>query len=283
MSELKYILIHPDWVEMMLTKDTAEKQVAFIVAIFEYALEGKVPPAPRDLENPRGVDYAARDGYLAAKSNIDFILSKVRAGSKGGSAGRGESKARKGNQNARKYPKPEPENTSETEAEQKQNASKTQANHKQNASLDININKNINIREMSPKGDINARDENSPSDDVLASCSDPILPTRMEMELYAHHVSVPKEYIDTFLDRMKELGWEYVNAAGRVVRLHRRNFKSLLRTFYETDQRKQQSIKNQIKTNQPQGVVHQQDGYDLSDFTSKAKEQDYDLSDFSRK
>ena len=278
MSELKYILIHPDWVEMMLTKDTAEKQVAFIVAIFEYALEGKVPPAPRDLENPRGVDYAARDGYLAAKSNIDFVLSKVRAGSKGGSAGKGVSR-NLGNQNARKHPKPDPENTSKTQANQKQNNSKTEAEQKQNNSLNINI----NIREMSPKGDINARAENSPSEDVIASCADPILPTRMEMEIYAHHVSVPKEYIDTFLARMKEWGWEYVNAGGRVVRLNRRNFKSLLRTFYETDQRKQQAIKNQIKTNQPQGVVHQQDGYDLSDFASKAKEQDYDLSDFSRK
>ena len=101
MKDLKYVPFYVDWYEMMQTKDTAEKQVAFVEAIFDYALNGSVPPPPKDLENPKGVDYARRDGYLLAKATLDFILPKIVAGIRGGSAGKGVSR-NIGNQNARK-------------------------------------------------------------------------------------------------------------------------------------------------------------------------------------
>lgn len=101
MNDLKYVPFYVDWYEMMQTKETAEKQVAFVEAIFDYAINGTVPPPPRDLESPKGVDYARRDGYLLSRATLDFILPKIVAGIRGGSAGKGVSR-NIGNQNARK-------------------------------------------------------------------------------------------------------------------------------------------------------------------------------------
>ena len=127
MSDLKYIPFYLDWIEMMHTKDTPEKQVAFVDGIFDYALEGIVPPSPREIENPHGTDYARRDGYLTARSQLDYILPKIKAGAIGGKAGKGEAKARFGNQNASKQKKDTSKTQAETKTKRKQNASETQA------------------------------------------------------------------------------------------------------------------------------------------------------------
>lgn len=136
MEDLKYIPFYLDWVELMRTKDTDAKKVAFFDAIVDYALHGTVPPAPMALEDPHGVDYARRDGYLIANRQLDYIIPKIRAGASGGKSGKGDSKSRYRKQNA-----------SESQAERKQNASKTQA---------INIkdkdNNNIGVSNETPAG-----------------------------------------------------------------------------------------------------------------------------------
>ena len=100
MEDLKYIPFYLDWIELMRTKDTDAKKVAFFDAIVDYALKGEVPPAPMSLKDPHGVDYARRDGYLIANKQLDYILPKIR----GGQSGRGTAR-NIGNQNARKQPK----------------------------------------------------------------------------------------------------------------------------------------------------------------------------------
>lgn len=73
--------------------------------------------------------------------------------------------------------------------------------------------------------------------DAGRSCASPQLPTESEMMMFAANVGVPKAYIPKFLARQREIGWEYVNHAGSVVRLSRRNFKSVLRLFWEREER----------------------------------------------
>ena len=95
--DLKYIPFYVDWVELMRTKDTLEKQLAFINGIFDYAMSGSIAPSPLAIEHPTGVDYARRDGYLVSRAQLDFMLPRIQ----GGSAGRGVSR-NKGNSAASK-------------------------------------------------------------------------------------------------------------------------------------------------------------------------------------
>ena len=283
MADVKYIPIKPVWVEMMLTKDTPEKQVAFICAIFDYALKGTVPKPPKELESPRGVDYAARDAYLAAKEHIDFMLMKARLASKGGAAGKGVSR-NKGNQNASKRKRLDAEND-ESEPKQYQTipnstesiAEQYQDNTNQYPKDKVKDKDKVKVKEScSPIGEQNARakEPRAEIDEIVSqSCRPPNLPTDYEMQMYCSNVNVPKDYLPTFLRRMEQLGWEYVNYAGSVIRLNKRNFKSLLRSFYERDkERKEMPLRANRANNQPEGVVYHEEGYDLSDFKPHEEE-----------
>ena len=83
MDEKSYIPIYRNWLELMETKDTEEKQLAFLKGIFD-AFAGIEPPRPRDMENPRGADYARRDGYLVAIPVAERPADRSEAGRRGG-------------------------------------------------------------------------------------------------------------------------------------------------------------------------------------------------------
>ena len=46
-------------------------------------------------------------------------------------------------------------------------------------------------------------------------------------------INVPKDYISLFVETMSNHGWGYVNRQGNFVQLNRRNFKAVLRNFYD--------------------------------------------------
>lgn len=249
MRNLKYIPLQVDWYELLLIKDTPEKQVAFLQGIAEYALHGTIPPSPNEMENPKGVDYARRDGYLTCHSQLDFMLTKQEAGRRGGCAGTGDRKARKGNQNATK-----------TQAQRKHNASITQADPPKNASLKQNkIKQNNNALIIGNNERVSGADapalaftENANDDAVPqttpipADNSRPLtVPSDEEMRQMATQIHVPLDYLEIFIKEVESLGWGYNNRGGSFVPLCRRNFKAFLSSFYRQHKRNEGQAKAQ--------------------------------------
>lgn len=68
--------------------------------------------------------------------------------------------------------------------------------------------------------------------------------TEDEMSYLAETVQVPAAYLQTFINRMTELGWQYITRSGVTVTVTRDNFKAVLRKFFEWDQRKKQQPGN---------------------------------------
>ena len=269
---IKYAPIYRAWYRLAHAKDTAEKRLAFLDGILDYAFTGAEAADPTTLENPHGADYARFDGYLTAKDTLDEILSGIALATKGGLAGRGECKARFGNQNARKWPTATPDGGgSENEISPKMRKrnrafSETQLETQPCVSQNATENATINISKvklkLSKSESVIAREgENADSASCVSSDETPIseipvnsdeaipqgedgqpdlrrvLPTRDEMVCYARQIGVPASYLPTFVGEMRSLGWGYVNRSGAFVALNRRNFKAILRSFYNQHER----------------------------------------------
>ena len=269
-----------NWYLMAEGRDTDEKRLAFYDALFRFAFDGEVPPKPRR-GDPATV-WAAYDAYLAASQTIARNMDLREQGRHGGMNGRGESKARVGNQNARKHPKTQAETQAKTEAKQKPNASQTQAEDtSQTQANKINIKENkISVSKdtqgASAKKNANPnakKFETGCVDDELSTVEHPldkwivmakesgvIIPEPDMIKYQALSKHVPYEYVEEFLRTMADLGWEY-SSKGSVVRLNQRNFGCVLRSFW--DQRKKNQKKS-LNKNQPEGVVLKQEGYDAS-------------------
>lgn len=86
---------------------------------------------------------------------------------------------------------------------------------------------------------------------VVVNNSTPL--TDDEMSYLSESVQVPAAYLQTFINRMTELGWQYITRSGVTVTVTRENFKAVLRKFYEWDQRKRSQV---------QQTVLKQDGYE---------------------
>ena len=239
MEDLKYIPFYLDWIELMRTKDTDAKKVAFFDAIVDYALKGTVPPAPANMDDPHGIDYARRDGYLVSNKQLDYILPKI----KGGASGKGVSR-NVGNQHALK-----------------QNRNNTET---------ILLNKSKDKNKSESKSEcVNARAEEARGDGEGAiepygvNCRPATCPTDEEMEVMAGQVGIPKSFIPQFVKDMEGGGWGYVNSGGNYVQLHRRNFKSILRSFYNQHVKNQEKEKSGGKPSTTKGVVHHDPNYKI--------------------
>jgi hypothetical protein len=261
---IKYAPIYRAWYRLAHAKDTAEKRLAFLDGILDYAFTGAEAADPAEMENPHGVDYARFDGYLTAKDTLDLVLMRSYGGSLGGQNGRGENKARIGNQNARKHCDSGELSETENEISEKRKlpcvsnashlANQTQA---PNASLNkVNINKS-KIKEREKRESLALANENGDfisgeppeteipvnSDEAIPQGEDGqpdlrrVLPTRDEMVCYARQIGVPASYLPTFVGEMRSLGWGYVNRSGAFVALNRRNFKAILRSFFNQHER----------------------------------------------
>lgn len=261
---IKYAPIYRAWYRLAHAKDTAEKRLAFLDGILDYAFTGAEAADPATLENPHGVDYARFDGYLTAKDTLDLVLMRSYGGSLGGQNGRGENKARIGNQNARKHRDSGELSEAENEISEKRKlpcvsnashlANQTQA---PNASLNkVNINKS-KIKEREKRESLALANGNEdfisgepPETEIPANSDEAIpqgedgqpdlrriLPTRDEMVCYARQIGVPASYLPTFVGEMRSLGWGYVNRSGAFVALNRRNFKAILRSFFNQHER----------------------------------------------
>jgi hypothetical protein len=159
--DMTYIKFFSNWIEMMETKDTEAKQLAFVKGIFD-AFAGREPPRPQDMDDPHGVDYARRDGFLVALPIAVGGMDRREAGRMGGSA-QSRRKAAAARMNGRKGGRPaqfddDSETQEETEAEtQADNPSEnpsTEPNQNNPSFKNKNRNKNKNILEEDDGGDI---------------------------------------------------------------------------------------------------------------------------------
>lgn len=277
------------WYCLSRAKDSPEKRLAFLDGILDYGFCGAEAPDPSQIDNPRGIDYARYDGFLAAKDAIDDIL--VTAPKKN------PNMARWGNKNACKnQPQNEAELPPEMPPEEGENKNaKTQlrfdCENAKNAkkrncvlrftpsergdSLFYNIYNNTLSRErvgggaafaaLSPSCDSNCGEEataegapETATFEVPAE-TDPdggdlrrILPSQEEMILFAHQINVPDSYLPIFVENMKSQGWGYVNRGGAYVQLNRRNFKAILRSFYT--QHKKDHDNGNSRTGNPKAI-----------------------------
>lgn len=284
-DENKCFTFWENWYLMAEGRDTDEKRLAFYDALFRFAFDGEVPPKPKR-GDPATV-WAAYDAYLAASQTISRNMDLREQGRHGGLKGRGESKARVGNQNARKHPKSQAETQAKTEAKQNPNASQTQAEDaSQTQANKINIKEN-KIKEDKcvwglPPPTQTQKTQNQNADFFDSGCVDGKQPTEKSsledwrrfalssagvvlpepdmMKYQAIKKNVPESYITKFLVNICNIGWEYMSRGGEVRRLNARNFGCMMRNFY--DHRDDQSKGS--KSNQPEGVVLKQEGYDAS-------------------
>ena len=82
-----------------------------------------------------------------------------------------------------------------------------------------------------------------------------IYPEADMQKYYARQMGVPEDFIKYFNNRIKEIGFQYINRNGATVNINRNNWKSVLRKFYEHEQRKEHD-----KTKPVKNALHQ-DGY----------------------
>lgn len=106
------------WWDEAEHKSSPEKRIAFYDALFRYVFLGEIPPDPKEMENPKGEDWAAYDAthyFDIIDSNIgnfidlDGTVKRKRGGQKGNSNAR-KNKADAENEN-------ESQNESENECE----------------------------------------------------------------------------------------------------------------------------------------------------------------------
>ena len=275
MSELTYIKFFVNWIELMETKDTEEKQLAFIRGIFD-AYKGVEPPRPQDMDDPHGTDYARRDGYLVAKPVICSVMTHAESGRLGGLA-RSTRKAEAVRQNGVLGGRPK--RAVECASQETENQSEiTKANNlsekpKQN-NLSFNIkNKNKNKR---------VPEDNIPTEKIsksivanresIGAASAPTLsdakkgedlgdglklgvdlppmdrpitaPNDKELEMAATQMGIPKDYIPSFVKNIQQIGWGYINRGGSFVTLNRRNCKAILSAFWNSHQKSQTQPQN---------------------------------------
>ena len=115
------------------------------------------------------------------------------------------------------------------------------------SSRDVTLHPSIHPSNISPNGENITR--------VRESDGRPIhVPTDEEARAMAKQVSVPVLYLPKFFEEMKNHGWGYLNRGGLLVMLNRRNFKAVLRSFYDQAQKKAAAA--------PTGTVLKQEGYD---------------------
>lgn len=79
------------------------------------------------------------------------------------------------------------------------------------------------------------------------------VPTDDEARSMAKQIGVPIVYLPKFFAEMQNHGWGYVNRGGEMVTLNRRNFKTILRSFY--DQSRKSAVRNDTALHQEQAVM----------------------------
>lgn len=202
-EENKCFTFWENWYLLAEGRDTDEKRLAFYDALFRFAFECEVPPKPK--RGDPATIWAAYDAYLAASQTISRNMDLREQGRHGGKNGRGESKARVGNQNARKHPKTQAETQAKTEAKQKPNASQTQVEDaSQTQENKINIKENID-------DDVGAENANQNAKKFVLRCVNTNPPTVDEAIAYGkdvvHHPGgkvYPEEWVKdwyTFLSQ----------------------------------------------------------------------------------
>ena len=239
MSEMSYAPIYEEWVDLMEAKDTPEKQVAFMEGIFRYAFSGTRARNPKEMERPCGLDYARFDGYVICRKMMDRMRKSIKVGADGGR----QRRTPKGGGGPKAIPQVEDADGADGDADGAGTAQVASALPPPSSPSTSQV----------PPHCVDGYD-------AERSCRPPSLPTEAEMTMFASNVGVPREYLAKFLARQREIGWEYVNRAGVVVRLSRRNFKSVLRAFWDSERKAQEAAKRKASGNggggaQPEGVV----------------------------
>lgn len=237
---LSFVPLFPNWIELMETKDTDAKQLAFIKGIID-AFRGEEPPKPQNLENPHGTDYARRDGYLVAHS----CVSRFYAGFKGGIS-KSEKKAEAARRNGRLGGRPKTQQNPQPKTEEtegiKPKKPKNPTNINKNNIYNIQNNGGDNNKEVSSVSSVFSPTPSSPlaakadatADSDAAEMS---TPTRQQAMDAAALMGIKPDIVEMWLEHMRQWDWHF-GGGGRVTAA---NFRMSLSSFAARERRDRES------------------------------------------
>ena len=188
------------WWDEAEHKSTPEKRIAFYDALFRYIFLGKIPPDPKEMENPKGEDWAAYD----ATHYFDIIDSNIR---NIGDLEGGEKRKRggqKGNSNARKNRDEvvEDENESETN---KTNSETNKTNPFIRMKNEERRKKNEEEREREEETNHALAHSNSNGDEPPTL--DEVLTVAKDATHRASCETIPEDFARDWFNLMEQSGW----------------------------------------------------------------------------
>lgn len=222
MESRPYIPIYRNWLELMETKDTDAKKLAFLLGIID-AFDGVEPPRPQDMEDPHGPDYARRDGYLVARPVAEKPMDKTESGRLGGLASGGR-KSVMARENGKKGGRPrknpqisDDENLSKTQAETQAKKPKLYKEEDKEEYIKENV-----VKENLPPPPDAIGDE-------TVDCAAP--PTRAQADAAAVVAGYKPDEVDRWWRHCVAMEWRF-SSGGRITAM---NFRTSLKRFVEKD------------------------------------------------
>lgn len=233
------------WWDEAEHKSTTEKRIAFYDALFRYVFLGEIPPDPKEMENPKGEDWAAYDAthyFDIIDSNIgNFIdLDGTVKRKRGG---------QKGNSNARKN-KADAENENESQNESENECETNKTNPFIRIKKEERRIKNEEERESEEETNnalaLETKNQNeSPTlDEVLAVAKD-----------VSHRASceaIPEDFAREWFDLMETSGWR--DTKGRQVVAN--GWRGKLAFAWRDEKRRRQEAKAARRKGEPSNIHH---------------------------
>lgn len=268
-----------NWWQLMKNRDTAEKRLAFIEAIFAYAFEGKTP----NMNPSNGVEYAAMDGFLCAQNIIDSENRAIEFGKRGGrprkvkteDGGDGsEAPVREqlglfgenevlGVKRVGRPRKVKPAEASDGTHED----APTGAADDGKESVKPKPTGATGAKERVNAPDVSNTPSGSPNDDGPISSAPPDeIPknyvTLEDVIERCHRFGATKEFAQRFFDDMNKRDWCYNNKHGQRVRVVKMNLATVVQSFWAYDDA---NPNRKPRPNAPPSTtVHKQDGYKIA-------------------
>ena len=232
-----------NWWQLMKNRDTAEKRLAFIEAIFAYAFDGKTP----NMNPSNGVEYAAMDGFLCAQNIIDSENRAIEFGKRGGRPRK--VKTEDGGDGSEAPVREQLGLFGENEVLGVKRVGRPRKVKPAEAS--------DGAHEDAPTGATGAKERVNAPDEIPKNYV-----TLEDVIERCHRFGATKEFAQRFFDDMNKRDWCYNNKHGQRVRVVKMNLATVVQSFWAYDDANPH--RKPSPNSPPSSTVHKQDGYKIA-------------------